>query len=67
MAPKCISCERSNTMPSQVVKEMCTRCWLNLPQVTRLQYTNGGLTVKRVAELSRVRNASLKQIARRNG
>lgn len=58
----CISCERRNAAPSASFPKMCTRCWLNLPQVTRELYSRGGLAIGRVAEIAKERRRSVREL-----
>lgn len=61
----CVSCERPNAAPSQLIPRMCVRCVANLPQVTRMLYANGGLSLPRLTQISKERNASYRTIRRK--
>lgn len=54
---QCPSCDRTGT-PSASFPAICTRCWLNLPQLTRESYLHGGLSQHRLVAISRERSAT---------
>ena len=58
----CNACELPNASPSLQKPDICTRCWLRLPQVTRHLYLHGGLTGQRLTGIAKERTASVRTI-----